>query len=51
MRSARSSSGTVELMSVAGMPRASSCSSWSFISAMSGETTRVSPFSITAGSW
>ena len=50
-RSARSSSESEELMKVAGMPRAVSCSTWSFISAMRGETTSVTPGSSTAGSW
>ena len=51
MRSLRSDSVRVELMTVAAMPRASSCSTWSFISAISGETTTVTPGNSIAGSW
>ena len=47
--SACSGHSTDELMNVAGTPRAVSRSTWSFISAMSGETTRVNPPSTTAG--
>jgi hypothetical protein len=36
---------------VAGTPAASSASTWSFISAMSGDTTTDSPGRTTAGSW
>jgi hypothetical protein len=38
------------LSAVAGTPVVSSASTWSFISAMSGETTTVSPSVSTAGS-
>jgi hypothetical protein len=51
VRSCRSRSLTAELMTVAAMPRAASASTWSFISAMSGETTTVTPGKSTAGSW
>ena len=40
-----------ELMVHASTPRSSSLSVWSFISAMRGETTTVSPGSSSAGSW
>jgi hypothetical protein len=40
-----------ELMVSASTPSASSLSVWSFISAISGETTTVRPSSSTAGSW
>jgi hypothetical protein len=35
----------------AGTPAACICSTWSFIRAMSGETTTVSPEKISAGIW
>jgi hypothetical protein len=35
----------------AGSPRAVSASTWSFMSEMSGETTTVSPGSMSAGTW
>ena len=46
-----SSGDSIELMHAAGMPMAVSAVTWSFISEMSGDTTSVSPFSISAGSW
>ncbi len=46
------SSDRVELRAtVAVMPRSASMSSWSFISAISGETTTVVPGSSSAGNW
>ena len=38
-------------MRAAGTPSARSASIWSFISAISGETTTVTPSSMRAGSW
>jgi hypothetical protein len=49
---ARASSALSELSSrAAAIPRARSASIWSFISAISGETTTVTPSSSSAGSW
>jgi hypothetical protein len=39
------------LSAVAGTPAVSSASTWSFISAISGEITTVSPDVSTAGNW
>ncbi len=38
-------------MRAAGTPIASSASIWSFMSAISGDTTTVTPSSSSAGSW
>lgn len=38
-------------MNVAGMPLAVNPSTWSFIRAINGDTTTVTPGSISAGSW
>ncbi len=51
MRSPCSDGVSEELMSAAGMPRASRASTWSFISAISGLTTMVEPGRQSAGSW
>ncbi len=48
-RSRCSDGSTDELMNVAATPQSVSRSTWSFMSAMSGETTIVSPPSTTAG--
>ena len=50
-RSRCSGQGRVELIIVAGMPRATRASTWSFISAMSGEMTSVTPPKQSAGIW
>ena len=50
-RSCRSPSLNELLTKVAAMPRARSASTWSFISARSGETTMVVPSRSRAGSW
>ena len=42
---------SVLLRNSAATPRALSCSTWSFIRAISGETTTVRPGKIKAGSW
>ena len=42
---------SVLLTKAAVMPRATSASTWSFISEMSGDTTTVSPGSSSAGTW
>jgi hypothetical protein len=42
---------SVELRNVAGIPASVSASTWSFISAISGDTTSVSPGCSSAGSW
>ena len=46
-----SRTGSVLLMNRAAMPLAFSPSTWSFISAMSGEITSVTPSIASAGSW
>ena len=46
-----SASSSDELSAVAATPAACSWSTWSFISAMSGETTTVRPSRTSAGSW
>ena len=46
-----SSAASEEFRNVAGMPPACSASTWSFISAISGETTTVRPSRASAGSW
>jgi hypothetical protein len=46
-----SSGESDELMKVAGTPAAASASTWSFISEISGLTTRVSPGRSIAGTW
>jgi hypothetical protein len=51
MRSARSSWVRLELRNVAGTPTLVSASTWSFIRAISGETTSVVPPSTRAGIW
>ena len=50
-RSCRSLSGSELFTNVAAMARARNASTWSFISATSGETTTVVPSSSSAGSW
>ena len=50
-RSCRSDSGSELFTKVAGIPRAESASTWSFIRATSGEATTVVPSSNIAGSW
>ena len=45
------SSERLESMRAAGTPSAASASIWSFMSAISGETTTVTPSSSSAGSW
>ena len=45
------SKSIVLLMKAAGTPLPRSASTWSFISAMSGDTTSVSPSIAIAGSW
>ncbi len=50
-RAAISAEPSVEFTKVAGTPAASSASTWSFISEMSGETTRVTPGRSMAGTW
>ena len=47
----RSASVSDELRKVAATPFAVSASTWSFISAISGEITTVSPGRTSAGSW
>ena len=49
-RRAASSGAIEELRKVAGTPAATSASTWSFMSAMSGETTSVRPERMSAGS-
>lgn len=51
MRAAVSSMEMDELRQVAGMPRATRLSTWSFMREMRGETTRVMPSMARAGSW
>ena len=46
-----SSAPTALLSCTASMPSSRSLSHWSFISAISGETTSVAPGSSSAGSW
>ena len=50
-RAVISPEGRVELMNVAGTPAASSASTWSFMSEMRGDTTRVTPGSSVPGTW
>jgi hypothetical protein len=42
---------TVLLIRVAEIPRAIKLSTWSFIKAINGDTTTVTPFIKTAGNW
>jgi hypothetical protein len=51
MRSACSAGDRLLLIRVAGMPRRSRASTWSFIRAMSGLTTTVMPSMTMAGNW
>ncbi len=46
-----SAGDSVELINVAAMPRLRMPSTWSFISAMSGEKTTAVPGSISAANW